>query len=175
MVAIDTAPQPKSTAPSEAGEASQPRRSTRRGRWPLALTAVAILIGLSLLSPAGRHQWAISFIRQPSHYTALSLQDAYTLPTTIQEGSPVHLSFTVANHEGRRMGYRYVLSSANLSESSTTTVLHRATLNVPSGGQRTASVTVRPVCAASSCEVQITLPGHPEHLDVVLHVHRSPK
>jgi hypothetical protein len=171
MVTIDTVPSSRPMA-SDAAQDTQPRVARRRRLWPLALAAVVALVGLSFVSPAGRHQWALSFIRQPSRFTALSFQNAAALPRNIEAGARIHLAFTVANHEGRQTKYPYVLSSANPNGTSARTVLDRAALTVPSGTQRTASVTVRPVCAASACEVQVSLLGHPETLDVLLDVHR---
>ena len=172
MVTIDNAPQTESIT-SQPSESTKTPVARRRRWWPPMLAGLAALIGLSLLWPAGRHQWAISFIRQPTPYTTLSFRDAAGLPRNIETGAPVHLTFTVANHEGRRLEYPYVLSSLNLSGAPDKTVLSRATLAVPSGAERTRSVTVRPACKASSCEVQVALPGHPETIDVVLNVHQS--
>ena len=146
--------------------------ATGRRWWPFVLAVIALLVGASLLFPAGRHQWAISIIRQPTHYTTLSFQDAGNLPSSITSGAPMHLSFTVANHEGRRIRYPYVLTSANVSPGRAPTVLDRAILTVPSGGQRTASITVRPLCTSASCRLQISLPGHPETIDALVRVHR---
>ena len=169
MVITEHPPDPTSTT-SPPDEAATTGELGRRW-WPFIVAAIAVLVGVSLLLPAGRHQWALSFIRQPTHYTTLSFQDAADLPSTIAAGDPVHLSFTVANHEGQRIRYPFVVTSADVGTVHARTVLQRATLSVPDGGQRTASVTVRPVCTSSSCQVQVSLPGHPETIDVLVHVH----
>jgi len=145
----------------------------RRRRWPLLLAVLAILIGLTLVSPSGRHQWAVSLIRQPTPYTTLSFQDAAGLPHNVESGAPVHLTFTVANHEGRLTDYPVVLSSANADGAGAVTALLRTTVTVPSGGQRTMSVSVRPACKTSACELQVSLPGQAETIDVVLAMHHA--
>jgi hypothetical protein len=169
ITAEDTPDEP--TSPSNLDEVGRPDEGGRRW-WPFVLAALAVLVGVSLLVPAGRHQWAISLIRQPTPYTALSFRDAAGLPHDIDAGARVHLSFTVANHEGRSMKYAYVLSSTNLVGDHASKTLLRATLTVPDGGQGTESVTVRPGCASSSCQLQVSLPGRPEAIDVILNVHR---
>jgi hypothetical protein len=139
--------------------------------WPLTVAVIAVLLAVSLLIPAGRHQWAISIFRQPTDYTTLSFRNAAGLPEAINAGARVHLSFTVANHEGRRMEYPYVVSSKSLDDR-IPGVLRRAALPVADGGQRTESVTVKPRCTTSPCRLQISLPGHPETIDVLLNVHQ---
>jgi hypothetical protein len=177
MVTIETRQETRPVTSHEPAEVVAPpvtshRRGRRRGRWFWLLAFPVLVIGLTFASAAGRHQWALSFIRQPTPYTTLSFQDAAGLPTTVTVGARVHLSFTVANQEGRPMDYAVVMSSANLGDTHARTVLRRTTLAVPAAGQRTTSVAVRPVCTASPCELQVALPGHPETIDVVLDVHR---
>jgi hypothetical protein len=145
----------------------------RRRRWPLLLAVLAVLMGLTLVSPSGRHQWAVSLIRQPTPYTTLSFQDAAGLPHNVESGAPVHLTFTVANHEGRLTDYPVVLSSANADGAGAATALLRTTVTIPSGGQRTMSVSVRPACKTSACELQVSLPGQAETIDVVLAMHHE--
>jgi hypothetical protein len=143
-----------------------------RAWWPFVTGAVAIFLVVSVLTPGGRHQWAVSIFRQPTHYTTLAFRNAAALPHDVNAGVPVHLSFTVANHEGRRVAYPYVVSSTpNPPDGRVPKVLHRASLTVPDGGQRTASVTVKPRCPSASCRLQVSLPGHPETIDALLNVH----
>ncbi len=150
--------------------AAQPGRS--RPWWPFVLVAVVVLVGTSLIFPAGRHQWAVSIIRPPTHYPALSFADAGHLPSTIAAGSPVTVSFSVANHEGKLVRYPYVVTSANVGSTTTATVLERASVTVPSGGQRTTSLAVTPVCTSSSCRITVSLPSHSESIDMLVHVNR---
>jgi hypothetical protein len=172
MVTIELAPRAFEPLPKPADELAITPRPTRRthGRWLLAV--LAVVIGLTLASPAGRHQWALSFIRQPTPSTTLSFRDSAALPHTVEIGARVRLSLTVANHEGRRLAYPLVVSSANLGDTHAMTVLHRSTLTVPSSGQRTTSIAVRPACTASTCELQVSLPGHHETIDVLLDMRR---
>jgi Protein of unknown function (DUF1616) len=175
MVAIDAAPQTKPTSGYADQVVPPPSPPVRRRRWPLLLAALVVLIGLTLVSPAGRHQWGVSFVRQPTPYTALWFQDAASLPHTVTSGARIHLTVTVANHEGRRTDYPLVVSSANVGATRAMTVLHHASVTIPSGGQRSVSVAVRPACTHSACELQVSLPGHPEKIDVVLNIRRTAK
>jgi Protein of unknown function (DUF1616) len=140
--------------------------------WPAAVVVLLVAL-LSLAIPTVRHQWALSFVRQPTHYTALSFDGAADLPTTITAGSAVNLSFSIANNEGRNVDYPVVVTSAGTKAGTLTTassVLHRSTVTVPAGGQRSTSVSVVPVCSTQVCRVTVTLPGHGESIDVLLHV-----
>jgi Protein of unknown function (DUF1616) len=157
---------PTTSDPDEAGTPADEGRPW----WPFILAGIAVLVAISLLIPAARHQWALSIARQPDHYTALSFRDAATLPQTIEAGGRIHVAFTVSNHEGRRVDYTYLLSSSNRLGTHPK-VLRRSTVAVPKGGQRTESVTVRPACAGASCRLQVSLPGHSETIDVLLNVH----
>jgi hypothetical protein len=172
MIVIDSSRHTEPTTNDDDQVAPPP---VRRHRWPFVLVALVVLIGLTLVSPAGRHQWALSFSRQPTPYTALSFQDAASLPHNVKSGTPVHLTFTVANHEGHSVDYPLVLSSANVSNNGTMKALHHSSLTIPSGGQRTVSVAVRPVCTHRACEVQVSLPGHPEKIDVILNLQGAAK
>jgi hypothetical protein len=162
----------QSVTANDSGGAGTPER-TGRPWWPFVAGAGAIFLAVSLLTPAGRHQWAVSIVRQPTRYTTLSFRHAAALPHDVNAGARVHLSFTVANHEGRRMHYPYLVSiTANPADDQAANVLRRASLTVPAGGQRTESVTVKPRCANASCRLQVSLPGHPETIDAILNVHR---
>jgi hypothetical protein len=140
--------------------------------WPLILVTVAVLVGISLLFPAGRHQWKLSFVRQPAHFTTLSFVDADNLPTTSIAGGPLHLSFRVKNQEGQIIRYAYLVTSGNDSSPYIGTVLHQGSLRVPAGGQRTVSINVVPKCSGTLCRVQVALPGYSESVDFVVHVDR---
>jgi hypothetical protein len=149
-------------------------RAEKVGRrwWPWVLAVLFVLGAASVATPAGRHQWALSFVRQPTYYTSLSFVDAAHLPTTVPKGSTIHLSFTVANHEGRGLNYPYSVTSA--SRGQVPVLLGHDVLFVPSGSRRSAAVAVVPECAASPCQVQISLRGHAEAIDVLVDVDGSP-
>lgn len=149
-------------------------RTEKAGRrwWPWVLAALFVLGVGSVATPAGRHQWALSFVRQPTYYTSLSFVDAAHLPTTVPKGSPLNLAFTVANHEGRDLVYRYSVTSAGPGQ--VPVVLRHDVLFVPTGSRRSAAVTVVPACKASPCQVQISLPGPAEAIHVWVDVDGSP-
>lgn len=134
----------------------------RRRRWPIVALIVAMVVGISLLFPAGRHQWAISLFRQPTHYTALFFNKVSALPTTTARNETMTVSFTIGNHEGQAVHYRYVLTDSYGKQSQT---LGQSTKTVASGATWTVWRVVRPKCAVSPCRIEVSLPGHPETID----------
>lgn len=136
-------------------------RESSRSPWFLMLLTVAVIgAGASLLSPYARHQWALSLFRQPTRYTALSFNQAWTLPTKVAVNDPVPISFTIENQEGRALNYRYVLREAG--PASPASVMKSATKRVADGAAWTVSLVVHAGCSVSPCRIEVTLPGHPE-------------
>jgi hypothetical protein len=129
-----------------------------------------LAVGVSLLSPAVRHQWALSLVRQPARYTALAFNRAWALPATAAEGEAIPVSFTVTNHEGHVVDYRYVLSVGGGASSH---VSDEATKAVADGGIWAVSTVVRPACTSSPCRVAVSLPTQNETIDFLI-VLRSP-
>jgi hypothetical protein len=134
------------------------------GRWWLAVL-LACLAGIagSLISPAGRHQWALSLFRQPTRYTALSFSRPARLPARFPAGRAVSFSFTIENQQGHPVSYRYIITAVGRRASR---VLITAAEPVPPGSSRTVSATVHPRCA--QCSITITLPGYPERIDFLV-------
>jgi len=140
-------------------------RSAGRRRWPMAVAAVLIIIGATLLSPYGRHQWALSLIRQPTPYTVLSFNQAWALPSVVVPRQPIRISFTVGNHEDRAVDYRYVLSE---SSDRSSRILKESARKLAIGAAWTVSAVVRPACTDSPCHIEVSLPGHPEIIDFLV-------
>ncbi len=115
--------------------------------------------------PAARHQWALSLFRQPTYYTALSFNQAWALPTAVVPGRPVTVSFSVGNHQGRAIRYRYVLTEQWGGNSQ---VLAESASMVGAGATWTVSTPIRPSCASSPCRIEVALPGHPEIIDFIV-------
>ena len=140
-----------------------------RARWcwrRVLAGAAGLASAISLLVPAGRHQWALSLLRQPTPYTVLFFNRAAVLQARVTPGQPVHFAFTVGNHEGRATRYRYVISSYPLgSGDGRPLLLAESAKLVPAGSSWSVSVTVRPHCGSSPCRIQVSLPGHPETID----------
>ncbi len=128
---------------------------------PLAVLA----IGLSLVSPAGRHQWALSLFRQPTDDTVLFFDKAWALPTTAPVRTPLAVSFTIGNNEGRAENYRYILT---VSGGSHTRILEESARVVDAGQSWTVSTMIRPACDAARCRVEVSLAGHPETIDFLV-------
>jgi hypothetical protein len=144
---------------------------TRRPWWPFLVPLAVLMAGISLLSPAGRHQWALSLFRQPARYTVLFFDHPAALPATAEAGRPVRVSFTVGNREGRAVGYRYVMRVAGGSRSR---IVGEASRTVAAGASWMVSTVVRPVCRTSPCRIQVSLPGHPETIDFLVAVQAAP-
>jgi hypothetical protein len=152
-------------------------RPNHRGRkfrrwWPIVAPAVVVAVGTSLLSPAARHQWAISLFRQPTRYTSLSFNEASELPAKAIKGRPIIVSFTVGNQEGRSVHYRYVITQ---SDSEGTRILQSSARAVASGTNWTVSTRISPTCAKSPCRIEIALPGQPETIDFLLTIEAKRK
>lgn len=148
----------------EQGPSRGTEREVRRW-WPIVTPIVVLLTGVSLLLPAVRHQWALSIFRQPSHYTALSFNKSWALPSMARSGKPIPVSFTVDDQEGRSELYRYVLteSAGRFSKK-----IGESWRIVPSGGTWTVTTVVRPNCRLSPCRIEVSLPGHPETIDFLV-------
>jgi hypothetical protein len=128
---------------------------------PLAVLA----IGLSLVSPAGRHQWALSLFRQRTDNTVLFFNKAWTLPTRATARAPLTVSFTIGNNEGHVENYRYILSESGGSH---TRILQESARVIDAGNSWTVSTVLRPACDASRCRIEVSLPGHPETIDFLI-------
>jgi len=142
------------------------RGGSRRRRWWPVLTPLAVgAIALSLLSPAGRHQWTLSLFRQPTDSTVLFFNKAWALPDTAVVRAPLTVSFTIGNDEGRTIDYRYVLS---VSGGGRTRVFKQSARTVAAGKTWTVSTVIHPSCRASHCRVEVSLPGYPETIYFLL-------
>jgi hypothetical protein len=145
------------------------QRSTEDARerrwWPVVVPLALIAVAASLILPAGRHQWALSLFRQPTYYTSLSFDKAWALPGTAAKGAPVVFSFSIGNHEGRAVAYRYLITEGPAGKGH---AVGQSTRIVPPGATWTVAASVRALCTSSPCRVQVSLPGHPEIIDFLV-------
>ena len=137
--------------------------------WRALAGAAGLAAAISLLIPAGRHQWALSVLRQPTRYTVLFFHHAGALPARVTAGQPVQVGFTVANREGRAVRYRYVISSypVGVGGSGPRRLAASARL-VPAGSSWSVSAAVHPHCGRAPCRIQVSLPGYPQTIDLLL-------
>jgi hypothetical protein len=152
-----------------AGRSGRDHEPGARRWWPVLTPLAVLAVGVSLLSPAGRHEWALTLFRQPTRYTVLSFNHAAALPATAAIGEPITVSFTVGNEEGRAADYRYVISAAGGRSSR---VLGESARTVADGATWTVTTAVRPACGAARCRIEVSLPGHPETIDFLVAVDR---
>jgi D-inositol-3-phosphate glycosyltransferase len=144
------------------------RPGPARWWWRVLAGAAGLAFALSLLIPAGRHQWALSLVRQPTWYTVLFFNRAAVLPARVIAGQRVHVGFTVGNREGGAIRYRYVISSYPVGGSGRSHLLAESAKDVPAGSSWSVSATVRPHCGSTACRIRVSLPGHPETIDFLL-------
>jgi hypothetical protein len=147
----------------------------RRRWWPFVAVALGIGVTASLLFPAGRHQWALSLARQPTNYTALAFRYEWLLRPPKVEGESMTVRFSINNHEGRTLKYRYELRETWLVGLSGTVSKSRLLvpksppISIPSGQTLYVKIPVKPSCPLSlPCQVEVLLPGHPETIDFVI-------
>lgn len=157
---LDAAPRAHGTPPGG-------KTVTRRRWWPVLVPLALLVVVVSLVTPAGRHQWALSIFRQPTKYTELSFNNAAALPKTAAANKPIDISFNIGNNEGEAVKYRYVVSESPSGKSKT---LYSAEKNISPGAAQTIQVTVRPTCTSSPCEIVVSLPGHPETIDFLVNL-----
>lgn len=139
--------------------------SRRRRWWPVLTPLAVVAIGLSLVSPVGRHQWALSLFRQPTHNTVLFFNQAWALPATATAHAPLTVFFTIGNNEGQAENYRYILT---ISGGSHARVLEESARVVHAGKSWTVSTVIRPACGASRCRVEVSLSEHSETIDFLI-------
>jgi hypothetical protein len=133
--------------------------------WGLA-AAIGIIVACgSTIFPYLRHQWLISFVRQPVPYTVLAFTDATQLPVTALRGTDIALSFAITNDEGRTVHYRYVVASGS---GATLTPIQAGSRTVGRGGKWTVNTAAEPECADRECRIQVSLPGQGEHIDFLV-------
>jgi hypothetical protein len=137
--------------------------SPRRRWWPAITAGAVLVIAVSLISPAGRHQWALSLIRQPARFTTLAFRFAWLLPSQAKHYERIPVFFTIGNQEGRALRYRYLLRQTD--PLGRTRLLSQASAVVGPGATWTVDTSARPSCSLSPCRIEVLLPGHPERID----------
>lgn len=142
----------------------RPGLASRRW-WPFLVPALVLAVSASLLSAAGRHQWALSLFRQPTYYTALYFGHASMLPSALVRGQRIPVSFYVRNEEGGPVDYQYVVTS---SDGIYTDVLKQSRRTVAAGATWKVFIRVRPGCRLTPCRIEVALPGHLENIDFLM-------
>ncbi len=130
------------------------------------MTVILVIgVAISVIVPAGRHQWALSLLRQPTHYTALSFDHPTSLPTEVKAEESLAFTFSIGNHEGHTDHYVYVVSS---SPGGSTLMTSKTT--VADGQTRAIAVIARPHCSGSPCRIQVTLLNNDQSIDFLVSV-----
>ena len=166
--AADPVPSKGSRSPTDRHSRALPGGNRMRRWWPIVMPLAVLAAGASLLSPAGRHQWALSLFRQPTRYTALFFNKSWALPATGVRGEPITISFTIGNQEGHLVRYKYIVSETGGRSHRTLRTLKTSARTVANNRELSISAVIRPTCATSRCLIQIALPGHPETVDFLM-------
>lgn len=138
-------------------------RQTRRRWWPIVCGMAVVAIGVSLISPTIRHQWALSVFRQRTNFTILYFNEPSELPTSSAGHAPISFSFTITNQEARTVRYRYVVRASDGFTGSH--LLATDTKLVYADRRWAVPVTVVPRCLLSPCFIKVSLPRQHEAID----------
>ncbi len=133
------------------------RVRTHRRLWPVVAPLAVAAVAVSLVLPGSRHQWAESIIQQPEPYSAVSFVAPSKLPTTVASGQSLQFTFTVENHESKRVRYPYFLIAS--PSSNTDGIVGGGSVVVPAGESRNVKVSVDPKCTDSPCRLSVGLAG----------------
>jgi hypothetical protein len=136
----------------------------RRRWWPSLTVLLVVAIGITLSFPAGRHQWDVSILRQPTRYTVLYFDHPASLPHQATANQTISFSFTIVNDEGRSVDYHYRVQTSPTDPPQE----QEASTTIPASRQEAISVSLRPACAASPCRIRISLAGYSESIDFLL-------
>ena len=133
--------------------------------WAAATLVGLAAIGASLTSPQLRHQWLVSFVRQPTPYTVLAFAAPDNLPVQTTPRWHISVSFVIGNNEGRPVHYRWVLASGSKSA---LTPIRTGSRLVAAGKEWTVKTTFVPKCPGRDCAIEVSLPAQHEHIDFLV-------
>jgi hypothetical protein len=122
-----------------------------------SLTVGAFVAGLS--SSDFRMQVVNSTTRQPTLFTELYFTNARYLPKDLRGEGPFTFQFTIANHEGRVVGYTYLVTAADTGG---TTPITRSAVVVESGQSTSLPVSFVPARIHTTYVVTVQLVGRSE-------------
>jgi hypothetical protein len=151
--------------PRTAAHAEQRKPALRGYRGVLTAILVFVASGAASLAFSGqaRHQLAISFVRQPTHYTELYFSaDRPREELSGFDVTTVRIPFTVVNHEGRPTTYPYVVEV--LDPHQVPIGQAEGSVEVPDGTAWTTTVGVDVSVSAQWTALEVSLVGRPERL-----------
>jgi hypothetical protein len=152
---------------SESEDSVGERRQPNWRWWRCGAVLTTALVIVSMLSPYGRHEWAVSLGHEPTSYTELSFKNAAALPTTALRGKAVRVSFEVTNSSSGPVTYQYLIASGSAAKLKT---LGSGSRTVAANTSWVVSRLVVPSCPGSTCRVAVSLPQQSEIIDFVLAV-----
>jgi hypothetical protein len=100
-----------------------------------------------------------SLVRQPKHFTEMYFADHTNLPKVLTVGQDSHFKFVIANHEGRRVDYRFLVSAQSPSG---TIMIEQGRLGVGDDRRVTEEVNFVPPEPGTPYLISVHLVGRPE-------------
>lgn len=149
---------------SQTSGPTETKRSILRQYAGVLVTIVVLAVtGATVLtfSAWARHQLALSFVRQPTHYTVL-YADALTQGIPNPDLVTLTVSFTVVNREGKATRFPYGVQVVDHAE--TPVGRTAGSLEVADGSDATATVTVNVPASAAWSAVEVNLEGRVERI-----------
>jgi hypothetical protein len=122
---------------------------------------LAALAAVVWASPTLRHEIARSVVRQPTPYTELYFSGEASLPKRLFVSRPNQFNFTIANHEGQTVQYRYVVTGESLEQSTT---IAQTFVTVASGHQAEPSIGFTPLAPHTQYVISVKLLDRPESI-----------
>jgi hypothetical protein len=137
-----------------------------RGYGGVLATLSALLVvggAVVALSSQGRHQLALSFLRQPEKYTELYFSgDGPTQAGASPDWVVVNVPFTVVNHEGRTSQYPYAVQVIDDAQAPVGRV--EGSADITDGNSLSATVAVGIPASEPWSAVDVYLAGRSQHI-----------
>jgi hypothetical protein len=136
-----------------------PRSSSRLWKTAAAIVlGIFVVIGvLAVFFPSKfKHQFDISFVRQPESYTQLFFNDPSTLPTNLKADREYKFSFTVTNDQGNSETDQYVVTVTHGKDQK---VVGKGSLVIGDDRSTTKAIEFKPTTRKSRYLIKVTLSG----------------
>jgi hypothetical protein len=146
------------------GRASASWRRLPHRHWIATGLAAAAFLAAVAVSPAVRHELALSFTRLPVGFTELYFTGPRTRPVLAPDGrAQVRVTFGIGRR-GEPDDFRYTYSVAVLGTDGALLAERTAAVLVPAGGHRDLDVSVDLPVPVPYGSVDVRLLGRPEHI-----------
>jgi uncharacterized protein YfaS (alpha-2-macroglobulin family) len=134
------------------------RPGLRRSAWACAL--LVLIMGWAGARNVG-DVVSESLVREPKRFTEMYFADHTRLPKVLIAGEDSRFGFVIANHEGRPVDYRFMVSAESPSG---TITLGQGRVRVDEGHRTTEEISFAPPRPATTYLISVRLPGRPEQI-----------